>query len=131
MTQRRAIIPPAMRKIHERFHYTPGWLIGSTLYTAGQLGRDADLNVIADPEAQFHQVFKNIGLILAEAGTSFGDVVELLTWFTRFPADLPLFQKVKDQYMKEPYPTWTSLGIHSLSMPGLLVEAKVTAILRS
>ena len=45
MKERRNIIPPGMENIFERFHYAPGVLVDDTLYIAGQLGRDADLNV--------------------------------------------------------------------------------------
>jgi enamine deaminase RidA (YjgF/YER057c/UK114 family) len=39
--------------------------------------------------------------------------------------------KVKDHYMKAPYPSWTAIGITELAFPGGLVEIKVIARLNS
>ncbi|MBV1693152.1 MAG: RidA family protein [Hyphomicrobiales bacterium] len=126
--ERRMIVPKGMENIVERFHYAPGVLVGTTLYVSGQVGRDENLNVVADKEAQFDQCFRNVEKVLSAAGASFADVVELETWFLNFPADLALFMQVKDRWIKGPvYPTWTGFGVASFSMPGIICEVKVTA----
>lgn len=128
--ERRMIIPEGMENIVERFHYAPGVLVGDTLYVSGQVGRDETLTVIADKEAQFDQCFRNIEKVLAAAGATFADVVELETWFLSFPGDLAVFMQVKDRWIKGPvYPTWTGFGVSSFSMPGIICEVKVTAVL--
>lgn len=129
MTIRRMIIPPGMENIVERYHYAPGVLVGDTLYVSGQVGRDEQLNVTADKEAQFDQCFRNVKKVLDAAGFGFVDIVELETWFLHFPADLPLFMQVKDRWIRGPvYPTWTGFGVASFSMPGIVCEVKVTAV---
>jgi enamine deaminase RidA (YjgF/YER057c/UK114 family) len=129
MTTRRMIIPPGMENIVERFHYAPGVLVGDTLHVSGQVGRDENLQVIADKEQQFEQCFRNIGKVLDAAGFSFSDIVELESWFTSFPGDLPLFMQVKDRWIKGPvYPTWTGFQVSNFSMPGIICEVKVTAV---
>lgn len=129
MTARRMIVPPGMENIVERFRYAPGVLVGDTLYVSGQVGRDETLSVIADPEAQYDQCFRNVGKVLAAAEFEFSDIVELETWFIEFPGDLALFMRVKDRWIKGPiYPAWTGFGVRALSMPGLLCEIKVTAV---
>jgi enamine deaminase RidA (YjgF/YER057c/UK114 family) len=129
MTDRRMIVPPGMANIVERYRYAPGVLVGDTLYVSGQVGRDANLNVIADTEAQFDQCFRNIEQVLAAAGFTFADVVELETWFLNFPGDLPLFMRVKDRWIRGPvFPTWTGFGVAAFSMPGIVCEVKVTAV---
>ena len=126
---RRMIIPAGMENIVERYHYAPGIVVGDTLYASGQVGRDTGLKVIEDAEAQFAQAFDNVGKVLEAAGYTFSEVVELETWFTRFPDDLALFLQVKDRYLRGPiYPTWTGFGVKSFSMPGILVEIKIVAI---
>lgn len=124
---RRLIVPPGLTHLYERLHYAPGIVIGDILYASGQVGRDADLNVIADPEAQFEQAFRNVGMVLEAAGATFADVFQLETWFLHYPQDLAIFRKVKDRYFVGDYPTWNSYGVAALSMPGLLVEIKITA----
>ena len=77
-------------------------------------------------EAQFTQAFENVQTILSEAGASFDDVVEMVTYHTDM-RDLELFIKVKDRYFTGRYPTWTGVGVTALAMPGLEVEIKCTA----
>ncbi len=132
MGKRRLIVPPGLEVLVERFHYAPGVLVDDTLYVSGQVGRelgaDGQLRVIADKEAQFAQAFANVGKVLEAAGMAFADVVELETWLLDFPADLPLLMRVKDSFLGGCTPTWTGFGVASFSMPGILLEVKVTAV---
>lgn len=128
MGTRRLIVPAGMENLVSRFHYAPGVLAGDTLYVSGQVGRDAELNVIADKEAQFEQAFRNVGRVLSAAQMSFADVVELETWLLDFPGDLPLLMRVKDRYLADVRPTWTGFGVSAFSMPGIALEVKVTAV---
>ncbi len=128
--KRQVIIPKGMENIHDTYHYAPGILVGDTLYLSGQVGRDAELNVVEGTEAQFVQAFENVGKVLTAAGATFADVVELETWFADDMADLKTFLAVKDRYFKAPpYPTWTGFAVKGFSMPGLLVEIKCKAVL--
>ncbi|AUT01025.1 hypothetical protein CLI64_11795 [Nostoc sp. CENA543] len=145
---RQVIIPQGMEILYEKFHYCPGVKVGNTLYISGQVGRDENLQVVEEVEAQFVQTFENVKKVLTAAGATFDDVVEMITYhvtganlsnsqFT--PADaaqqqftiphLPLFMKVKDRYFTNNFPTWTGFGITALSTPGLIVEIKCTAVL--
>ena len=130
--ERRTIIPRGLEAVHETYHYAPGILVGDMLYVSGQVGRDADLNVVEGAEAQFARAFENVRLVLDAAGATFADVIELETWFADSMADLGTFMTVKERYFPAPpYPTWTGFAVRGFSMPGLLVEIKVTALLGS
>ncbi|MBX9604659.1 MAG: RidA family protein [Gammaproteobacteria bacterium] len=126
MRERRDIIPPGMEIIFQRFRYAPGVLIDDTLYIAGQVGRNENLEVIQGSEAQFTQAFENVGKVLKAAGATFDDVVEMVTYHTDM-RDLQLFMEVKNRYFTNRLPTWTGIGVSSLAMPGLTVEIKCTA----
>ena len=130
MSTRTDITPPAMQNIRERFRYSPGVRAGNLLYIAGQVGRDESLQVVADKEAQFVQAFENVKKVLTEAGATFDDVVEMVTYHTDL-RDLELFIAVKDRYIAnlDRLPTWTGIGTSALAMPGLFVEIKCTAYL--
>lgn len=130
MATRKVIIPDGMENIYDTYHYAPAILVGDTLYCSGQVGRDAYLRVVEGAEAQFTQAFENVAKVLVAGGASFDDVVELETWFADDMADLKTFLAVKDRYFKNRYPTWTGFAVKGFSMPGLLVEIKVKAILR-
>ena len=56
-------------------------------------------------------------------------MIEFVGYFTELQRDFPLFQTVKDRYVKAPLPAQTAIGVKELSMPGLLVELKCTAVL--
>ena len=129
MAARKVIIPPGMENIYDTYHYAPGILIGETLYVSGQVGRDENLNVVEGVEAQFAQAFENVGKVLAAAGASFDDVVELETWFQDDMADLKTFMAVKDRFFTNRYPTWTGFAVKGFSMPGIIVEIKCKAVL--
>ncbi len=126
MSVRKDIIPAGMEAIFERFHYAPGVLVDDTLYIAGQVGRNADLEVVAGTEAQFVQAFENVKRVLDAAGASFDDVVEMVTYHVDM-RDLQLFMSVKDRYFTGRFPAWTGIGVTALAMPGLLVEIKCQA----
>jgi enamine deaminase RidA (YjgF/YER057c/UK114 family) len=128
MPTRETIVPKGMEDIFERFHYAPGVKVGNTLYVAGQVGRDENLQVIEDKEAQFAEAFENLKTVLTAAGATFDDVVDMITYHLDM-SDLQLFMEVKDRYMTNQYPTWTALGVSALAMPGLLAEIKCTAVL--
>ena len=130
MATRTDITPQAMRTIRERFRYSPGVRAGNLLYIAGQVGRDENLQVVVDKEVQFAQAFENVKKVLTEAGATFDDVVEMVTYHTDM-RDLELFISVKDRYITnlDRLPTWTGIGTTALAMPGLLVEIKCTAYL--
>ena len=129
MAARELIIPQGMENIYREKRYSPGVRVGDLLYVAGMLGRDADLNVIEDPEDQFIAVFVNTGMVLAAAGASFDDIIEFTGYFTHLQRDFPLFQTVKDRYVAGDLPAQTAIGIAELSTPGLLVELKCTALI--
>lgn len=130
MSIRQDITPADMQNIRQRFGYSPGVEVGNMLYIAGQVGRDAELNVIEGKEAQFAQAFDNVKKVLTAAGADFDQVVEMVTYHVDM-GDLPLFIEVKNRYFRNPdrLPTWTAITTPALAMPGLLVEIKCTACL--
>jgi enamine deaminase RidA (YjgF/YER057c/UK114 family) len=125
---RATIVPREMQNLHERFRYSPGVRVGNLLFIAGQVGRDEDLNVVEGKEAQFTQAFENVKKVLAAAGATMDDVVDMVSYHTDM-RDLPLFIQVRDRYVTnaERYPAWTALGVAALAMPGLIAEIKCTA----
>jgi enamine deaminase RidA (YjgF/YER057c/UK114 family) len=128
LATRELIIPKGLENLYSEKGYAPGVRVGDTLYVSGMLGRDSDLNVIGDAEAQFIRVFENTALVLGEVGASFEDVIEFTGYFTHLQRDFPLFQIVKDRFVTGELPAQTAIGVTELSMAGLLVELKCTAL---
>ncbi|SEJ65698.1 Enamine deaminase RidA, house cleaning of reactive enamine intermediates, YjgF/YER057c/UK114 family [Sphingobium sp. AP50] len=128
MTSKIAIVPPVMQEIVERAGYLPAVQAGDFLFCAGQVGRDDELAVIADPEQQFERCWENLRTVLAEGGCSFDDVVEMTTFHVGLQTHMPLFRQVKDRHFPRGTCAWTCVGVVELAIPGLLAEVKCVAI---
>ena len=124
--ERKDIVPKGMEIIRERFNYSPGVIVGDTLYIAGQVGRDADLNVLEGSQAQYIQAFENVSRVLSAAGANFDNVVDMVTYHIDI-GDIANFMTVKDRYFVNHVPAWTGIGVAALAMPDLLVEVKCVA----
>ncbi|MFJ5160034.1 RidA family protein [Pantoea sp. NPDC088449] len=130
MSDRKFIIPAAMQALSARTGYVPGVLVGNTLYCAGQVGRTPELEIITDPEQQFIACWRNLELVLNEAGCDFDDVVEMTTYHIDMAKHMAVFRHVKDKIFPRGRSAWTCIGVASLAHPGLLVEIKCIAIRR-
>ncbi len=109
---RKIIYPPEFRP---DMPFSPGVLVGDTLYCAGQTGADLKTNEYPESfEDEVHQTFKRIGLILKAAGYDFSDVVDVKVYLT----DMSLFPRmnaVYTQYFKKDRPARTTVGVASLA----------------
>ena len=108
---------------------------GSMLYVAGQVGVDANGNLVGpgDVAAQTRQVLHNIGSVLAGAGASFANVVEFTTYLVGREAVLPFVEARTEIfptiYPGGDYPPNTLLIISGLVREEFLVEIKAVAAL--
>jgi 2-iminobutanoate/2-iminopropanoate deaminase len=106
--------------------FSPGLMVGDTLYVAGQTGQDLKSGAIPDDfEAEVKQTLDNIGLVLKEAGLSFDDAVSVSVYLT----DMELFQRMNAVYttvFKEPRPVRTTVGVAKL-VGKARIEITVTA----
>jgi enamine deaminase RidA (YjgF/YER057c/UK114 family) len=126
---REAIVPPGMENLLTEKGYTPALRVGSMLFVAGQVGRTPDLKVIEDPEAQFVACWENLRKILAAAGCTFEDVVDLTTYHVEMRKHHPVFYAVKNRVFPRGTCPWTAIGVETLSTPGLFLEVKATALI--
>jgi 2-iminobutanoate/2-iminopropanoate deaminase len=100
---------------------------GKLIYTAGQLGRDADGNIVGGGmRAQLEQTFKNLEACLKAAGATWADVVKTNTFVTDYAA----FSECRDvrmRYIGVASPTSTTIQISGLAQPGAMVEIELVA----
>jgi enamine deaminase RidA (YjgF/YER057c/UK114 family) len=129
MTTRNLVVPATMKNIYAEKQYSPAVQVGNLVFVSGMLGRDENLNIIAEPHAQFVQLFENLGTVFKSAGTSFDHVVELVGYFTDLQRDFHIYQAVRDRYIRDDFPAQTVIGIKELSSPGLLLELKCVAVI--
>jgi enamine deaminase RidA (YjgF/YER057c/UK114 family) len=75
------------------------------------------------------QTFNRIGLVLKAGGASFRNVVMLRAYFVHLTRDLPVYRKVRTEFLLEPYPASTAVGVTELAIQGLEIEIEAIAIL--
>ena len=131
MDKTSVVIPKGQEGLYEQFHFAPAVKDGDRLFCSGVIGVGADGKTSADPETQFTQAFETLSSVLKAAGASFADVAEMTTFHVDLRQNLGKFMKVKDNYLREPFPAWTAIGITELALPGGLVEIKVIARLQT
>lgn len=127
MSKFKSIVPAAMKTNYDVFHFSPATVIDNRVYASGQIGIGPDGKSPEDLDAQFALAFESVGLVLAEAGATFEDIVEITTFHIGLGSHIQQFIGVKDRYVKEPYPAWTAVGTTELAIPGAVVEIKVIA----
>lgn len=129
MSDREPIIPAGMEAVYDNIRYAPAVRVGNTVYVSGQIGRDENMLLVEEKEAQFVQTFENLRKVLEAAGASFDDVVDVTSFHTDM-RDLPLYMKVRDRYFTRNFPAWTAIGAAQLcGQPGYFLEVKAVAVL--
>jgi len=131
MTQtakRQIIVPAAFQAMYDNYRFAPATRVGDTIWLSGQVGIDAQMQPADGMPAQARLAFEYVKLILAEAGATLADVVELTTFHTTYHRDLEAFMAVKNEFFPDQYPSWTAVAVTDLAIPGLLVEIRVVAV---
>jgi reactive intermediate/imine deaminase len=102
--------------------YSQGVRVENTLYVSGQVPLDPATGqlVAGDVEAQIRRVFENLKAIARAANVTLDDAVRMTIYLTDFGA-FPAVNKVMAEYLREPYPTRTTIGVAALPR-GALVE---------
>lgn len=106
--------------------YSQAMIVGGLVYTSGQIAIDPTLGdlIVGDVRAQTEQVMKNLGAVLAAAGSSYEKAVKT-TCFLADMADFATFNEVYGKYFTEK-PARSCVAVKSLPK-GALVEVEVIA----
>lgn len=102
--------------------------LGNLLLISGQIPLDPDtMEFVSDEvDAQTHQVMKNIGAILEEAGLTYRNIAKANLYL----ASMDDFAKVNDiyaSYLTEPYPARAAVEVSKLPK-GAKIEIEVIAV---
>ena len=121
------VIPKGMDSKYKAWHFSPAVKSGKFVFVSGCTGTLPDGTNSADIKTQFRQAFKNVQASLEQARLGYDDVVEMTTYHVGLRDHLEEFMQAKDEFIKEPYPAWTAIGVCELAVEGALIEIKVTA----
>lgn len=79
------------------------------------------------PQRMYRDTFGFLLANLQIAKLTFDHIVEMTTYHVELRKHLNAFVKVKDEFIFEPFPAWTAIGIHELITEGTLVEIRAIA----
>jgi enamine deaminase RidA (YjgF/YER057c/UK114 family)/ketosteroid isomerase-like protein len=123
---RDAVFPADPHALYAQHRYSPAVRAGDLLFVSGQVGSRRDGSPEPDFTRQVRLAFDNLAAVLAAAGCTFDDVVDVTTFHTDPGAQLETVRAVRAQMIGEPpYPAWTAVGVNWLA--GFDFEIKVVA----
>ena len=108
-------------------HYSPAILAKGQrlLFISGQGPRDLKAN----PDTQIRETFEQIAAILVESDALWKNVVMVRAYFLDMARDLPAFRKIRQDFLVEPFPAATVVGVTELAVPNLQIEIEAVAVL--
>ena len=68
-----------------------------------------------------------MSMLIACGSSGFDNIIEYTTFHVGLNDHVQAFMKVRDEYLSEPWPAWTAIGITELALSGARVEIRVTA----
>jgi enamine deaminase RidA (YjgF/YER057c/UK114 family) len=126
MTTRQAVFPANRHALYEAHRYSAAIRSGDLLFVSGQVGSREDGSPEPDFEAQVQRAFDNLAAVLAAAGCTMANVVDVTTFHTDPEAQVGAVMAVREKAIGDPpYPNWTAVGVNWLA--GFDFEIKVIA----
>jgi enamine deaminase RidA (YjgF/YER057c/UK114 family) len=126
----KTVNPKAAKALYDQFHFSQAVRARELLICSGQIGTGPDGKVPTDLAEEFRNAWRSVGSVLQTAGVGFSDILEYTTYHVGLQSSVGAFMKVRDEFLSEPWPAWTAIGISELAVPGAHVEIRVTARIR-
>jgi 2-iminobutanoate/2-iminopropanoate deaminase len=96
--------------------YSPGVLVGDTLYISGLQGTDPQTQTLpADFGHEAKNCLENVGSVLKDSGMDYSDVVSVQIYLV----DISQFQEMNGlykEYFKSPFPSRTTVQVSKLTL---------------
>ena len=124
-------VPAGWREFFEATRIPAAVETGGLVHVTGHTGEARDGTFPGDVEAQLRNTFRNIALTLAEAGLGWPDVVELTSYHVGLRNQTAALLTVAAEFLQEPYPAWTAVGVSELFDPEAVVEISCVAVAAS
>jgi len=126
MSTRDVVFPAGRQALYERNRYSPAIRSNGLLFVSGQVGSREDGSPEPGLEAQVRRAFDNLNGILAGAGCTFDDVIDVTVFLVNPEQTFErIWQIVPEYWGDAPHPTLTGIGVTWLY--GFDFEIKVIA----
>lgn len=116
---------PSQLKVWEDWGFSDAIVVDNTIYLSGIVVHSKPGD--ADLEVAYLRVFERIGAILAKAGASWDDVVDITSFHTDLKTQMPAIVAVKKRFVKAPFPAWTAIQVVRLIPDDGITEIKIVA----
>jgi enamine deaminase RidA (YjgF/YER057c/UK114 family) len=119
---------PASLKLEQDWGFSDAIVTGDTIYLSGVVAgvREGE----TDLKVGYTRAFERIGDILKNAGASWDDVVDIISFHTDLITQMPAIVAVKNNYVKPPFPAWTAIQVSRLIPSNGITEIKIVAKLK-
>ena len=115
------IVPESSREIYKNWKFAPAVRHDDLIFFSGVVGQGDSA------EDEFRNAWSSLNETLNEAGVGYEDIIDTTVYIVDLQKNAAAMMKAKDEFIKEPYPTSTWIGITELAIPGARAEIKVIA----
>ena len=130
-SSREAIVPAVWANFYEETHIPAAVLTGDTLRVTGHTGETIDEVFSDDVVEQIRQVFRNLSATLSDGGATWDDVVEINSFHVGLASQAVPLLVVAAEFLSDPFPAWTAVGVTELIYEEALVEISCVAVISS
>lgn len=115
------IVPASAQKIYDNWHFAPAVRHRDLIFFSGVIGQGDTT------EVEFRSAWTSLGETLSEAGVGYKDIIDTTLYIVNLQQNAATMAKVKDEFIKAPYPASTWIGVSELIRPGASAEIKIVA----
>lgn len=126
--QKEILVSPVWAYFYEEAHIPAAIRTGNTIVVSGHTGETLDQEFPSDVGEQIRGTFVNIASTLAEAGATWADVVEIRSFHVHYHEQSDLVMEIAAEFLTDPYPAWTAVGVTELYDHEAVIEIAVTAV---
>ena len=112
------------RRFQEELGYADAVVAGDSIYLSGVVVGQREGEEL---EAAYERAYRKMGAILARAGASWADVVDVTSFHTEVNAQIQAMAAVQKKHMAGHIPAWTAIDVDRLIPDGGITEIKIVA----
>ena len=115
------IVPESARKTYTDWRFAPAVRHQDLIFFSGVVGQGESA------EEEFRSAWASLEVTLTEAGIGYEDIIDTTLYVVDLQKNASTMAKIRNEFIKEPYPASTWIGITELVIPGARAEIKVIA----
>ena len=98
------IVPESARRTYDNWHFAPAVQHDDLIFFSGVVGSGDSA------EEEFRNAWASLGATLDAAGVGYEDIIDTTIYMVDLQKNTATMAKVKDEFIKAPYPASTWIG---------------------